>query len=133
MSKTGTKIRDYKAGIFAETLAAWFLRLKGYSILESRFRTPVGEIDIIARKDNCLIFVEVKFRQTLSTAKESIHNRNQSRVTRAAEYYIMRHVNKLANKRGHNAPDGSAGDVNMRFDAIVIDRFFRMEHIQNAW
>ena len=45
-----------------ETLAAWFLRLKGYRILESRYKTPVGEIDLIARRWGTTVFVEVKSR-----------------------------------------------------------------------
>ena len=52
------------AGRRAETLAAWYLRLKGYRIIESRYKTPVGEIDLIARRWGTTVFVEVKARKS---------------------------------------------------------------------
>ena len=53
-----------KRGRAAETVAAWWLRLRGWRILARRVRTPVGEVDLIARRRRTLAFVEVKARAT---------------------------------------------------------------------
>ncbi|MCH7772468.1 MAG: YraN family protein [Bacteroidetes bacterium] len=55
---------SYRLGLRAESVAAWFLRLKGYRVLERRYRTSVGEIDIIVRRKNTIVFVEVKASRT---------------------------------------------------------------------
>ncbi|WP_235527966.1 YraN family protein, partial [Sphingomonas sp. Leaf38] len=52
------------AGRRGERLAGWWLRLKGWSILDRRVRTPAGEVDIVARKGTLVAFVEVKTRAT---------------------------------------------------------------------
>ena len=57
-----TKKQTYNFGILAEKIAISFLRLKGYEILEWRFKTKVGEVDIIAKKSDVIIAVEVKAR-----------------------------------------------------------------------
>ena len=56
--------RAESGGRRAETLAAWWLRLKGWRILATRARTPVGEVDLVARRGRTLAFVEVKARAT---------------------------------------------------------------------
>jgi putative endonuclease len=53
-----------RGGRRAESLAAWWLRLKGWRILARRVRTPVGEIDLVARRGRTIAFVEVKARAT---------------------------------------------------------------------
>ncbi|MFW5833612.1 MAG: YraN family protein, partial [Pseudomonadota bacterium] len=53
-----------RRGHDAEARAAWWLRLKGFRILACRYRTPVGEIDLVARRGRLLVFVEVKYRAT---------------------------------------------------------------------
>ena len=54
------KLKAYEQGHAAESIAAFYLMLRGYRILKRRYKTPVGEIDIIAKKDSALHFVEVK-------------------------------------------------------------------------
>ena len=61
-----------RRGRRAETLAAWYLRLKGYRILARRYRTPVGEIDLIVRRGRLVAFVEVKRRPTEAEAAEAV-------------------------------------------------------------
>ena len=81
--------QDYeKAGRMAETLAVNYLRLKGYKILEQRFKTRDGEIDIIAQHKDCLVIVEVKQRQSRLDAHESITRAAQHRIDAAADIYI---------------------------------------------
>jgi putative endonuclease len=62
------RVAAFKTGLSAETRAAAFLMAKGYRILAKRFRTPYGEIDIVARRRNLLAFIEVKARASLDEA-----------------------------------------------------------------
>ncbi len=82
----------YRAGLWGEGLAVFWLRVKGYSILQRRFKTPVGEIDIIARRGSRIIFVEVKFRQLLETAAFSITRAQKRRINKAVNYWLHGNV-----------------------------------------
>ena len=62
------KQQTYDRGLWAENVAKIYLTFKGYRILQSRFKSPVGEIDIIAKKKNAIIFIEVKARKTETQA-----------------------------------------------------------------
>lgn len=73
-------------GHWAEALASLSLRLKGYRILARRLRTPVGEIDILARRGACLVFVEVKARPSLQDALGAVTGPAQARLIRAAQH-----------------------------------------------
>ena len=112
-------ITGYKKGLWAEGLACAFLMLKGYRIAACRFKTRVGEIDIVARRGNTLAFVEVKLRKTSQTAAEAIHFRNQERVRRASSLYLQRH------------PEYTGTDV--RFDAVVMAWGSWPQHITDAF
>jgi len=94
VSIRGRNTRERKAseklGRMAEFLAANYLRLKGYHILETRFKTKAGEIDIIARKKDVLIMVEVKARKDLQSAREAITFQSQKRIQSAAKVFIGR-------------------------------------------
>lgn len=114
MSATG-----YKKGLLAESFAKLYLRLKGYRILAERFKTPVGEIDLIAKRGRQLVFVEVKLRKTAAEAAEAIHARNQSRVRRAAELYLQKHLEYTG--------------YELRFDALALAPYAWPQHIRNAW
>lgn len=113
---TGT---GYQKGLRAEHLAAWYLRFKGYRILALRYKTRLGEIDIVARRGKQLVFVEVKQRTTRARAKESIHTQNQERVRRAAELYLQKYPRYT--------------DHDVRFDAIVFAPGVWPQHLQNAF
>lgn len=71
-------------GLSAESRATACLLLKGYRILARRFKTPVGEIDIVARRRGTLVFVEVKARKSLDDAAEALTARQQARIIDAA-------------------------------------------------
>lgn len=96
----------YRRGLAAERLAAWLLVAKGYRILARRYRTPVGEIDIIARRGRSVAFVEVKRRGSLDDATRSITPASQRRQTRAAKIWLQRH------------PRYSV--FNLRFDVVLL-------------
>ena len=66
------RVRAYRSGIFAESLVALLLRLKGNRIVARRYKTPVGEIDLVALKGKRLAFVEVKRRKSFEDAAEAL-------------------------------------------------------------
>jgi len=107
-----------KAGRRAEVLAKYYLRLKGYQILAHRFKTKVGEIDLIARKRDLLIVVEVKQRSTLRDAETSLTWQTWNRVSAAA--HIFRRSQKNRN-------------LAIRYDAILIVGTWHIHHIKDAW
>lgn len=93
-------------GLSAESRATACLLLKGYRILARRFKTPVGEIDIVARRRGTLVFVEVKARKSLDDAAEALTARQQARIIDAAQYWLAAH------------PDAVESPI--RFDAILV-------------
>jgi putative endonuclease len=112
-------LTSYQKGLRAETFAKLWFRCKGYRILAERYKTPSGEIDLIAKKSRVLVFVEVKLRKTKQAAAEAIHSKNRSRVTTAAALYLQCH------------PEYSK--LEMRFDALVLSPAAWPQHICNAW
>ncbi|HRY25838.1 MAG: YraN family protein [Geminicoccaceae bacterium] len=108
-----------RRGRRAETIAAWWLAAKGYRVLARRAATPWGEIDLVCRQGACVVFVEVKARQSVAAALESLGPRQRRRIADAARHYIGRH------------PPLSALDC--RFDLVAIGRFGLPHHLVNAW
>jgi len=110
---------SYKSGLFAEFLARMYLRMCGFQILESRYitgrYTGRAEIDVIARRGNLIVFVEVKNRPDAATGLGAVTFSQSARLRRAAETYLSR--------RRHT------GDA--RFDIIVVSGF-RLKHFKNA-
>ena len=78
------RVAAFNTGLSAESRAAAMLLAKGYRILARRFRTPYGEIDIVARKRDLIAFVEVKARATLDEAASAVTPRQQVRISDAA-------------------------------------------------
>lgn len=105
-------------GHLAEALAAWILRLKGYRILKRRYKTPLGEIDIIAARRWTLVAVEVKYRASIDQAREAIVPKQRQRIEMALSLYL-RHLRWT--------PD------NIRFDAILLIPYKWPRHIVGAW
>ena len=111
--------RRYRRGLSAERIAAWRLRLAGYRILAQRLKTPVGEIDLVARRGDRVAFVEVKARATLADALESVTPRQRQRIERAAAHFLA-HRPALA-------------DCEIRFDVIAVVPGRPPRHLKNAW
>lgn len=103
---TEERRRAEQSGRFAEFIAAWFLRFKGYSILAQRYRTPVGEIDLIARRGSTIVFVEVKRRLDEVAAIEAVTAGGRARIARAAALWVSR----------------NAGSIHLdhRFDVVLV-------------
>lgn len=92
MSKAAAKakkVKAYNRGRAAEDDAAALLSARGFSILGRRFRSPAGEIDLIAANESHLSFVEVKARRTLDEAAWSVTGRQQKRIAEAAGYWLQ--------------------------------------------
>ena len=94
-------------GIQGETLAKQFLRDKKYSILEKNYTTKIGEIDIIAKKDDIIVFVEVKARNSkrFGMPRESVTIYKQNKIRKVATLYLLKR--KLSNAK-------------VRFDCIEV-------------
>lgn len=91
MSKKNAKDRALRWGLRAEFLAGLALQLKGYRILDRRYRTPLGEIDLLAKRGSTLAVVEVKARPTHQQALEAVTYASQIRITRAAGLWLSHH------------------------------------------
>ena len=96
----------FRLGLSAESRAAGFLIAKGFRILARRWKSPLGEIDIVARRRHLLVFVEVKARAQLDDAAWSVTDRQRGRIAAAAEVWLAGH------------PDESIRDI--RFDAMLV-------------
>ncbi len=84
-------------GAWGEEKAARFLSQQGYEIVERNFHSRFGEIDLIARKDSFLVFVEVRLRKDTryGTPEETVDARKQQKLRLTAEYYLMLHPTTL--------------------------------------
>jgi putative endonuclease len=109
----------FRLGLSAESRAAAFLIAKGFRILARRFRSPLGEIDIVARRRHLLVFVEVKARERLDDAAWSVTERQRARIIGAAEAWLAHH------------PDAAIRDI--RFDAMLVAPRRLPRHIPAAF
>jgi putative endonuclease len=110
--------RAEQGGRRAETIAAWWLRLKGWAILGRRVRTARGEVDLIARRGRVVAFVEVKARATRDQAEHSLDDYRLRRVAAAAE--AIAHL--------YSRP----GDC-LRIDAVFIVPGRLPRHMADIW
>jgi putative endonuclease len=113
------RVAAFRTGLSAESRAAAYLIAKGYRIVARRFRSPVGEVDIVARRKGVLVFVEVKARSTLDGAAESILPRQQRRIAAAASAWLAEH------------PDDVQCPI--RFDAVLVAPGHIPRHIPAAF
>jgi putative endonuclease len=113
------RVAAFRLGLSAESRAAMLLIAKGYRIAARRCKTPVGEIDIVARRRRDLVFVEVKARNDLDAAAESVTERTKQRIIAAAEFWLAGH------------PDDAACFI--RFDVILVAPGKMPRHIANAF
>jgi len=102
--KDSAKIQTGKEG---ERIAANFLKKSGYRIIETNFRCAIGEIDIIAREKDELVFVEVKIRTSgdLGFPEQAVGIKKQKKMSQLALWYLQKKNTK---------------DTAMRFDVLAI-------------
>jgi putative endonuclease len=107
-----------KRGRGAETLACWYLRLRGWRILARRARVPGGEVDVVARRGSTLAFVEVKARGDEHAAAFALDQYRLRRVAVAAERLAPRYMRE--------------GD-DVRIDAMFVIPGRWPKHLPNVW
>jgi putative endonuclease len=113
------RIAAFRLGLSAESRAAMLLFAKGYRIAARRWKTPFGEIDIVARRRHVLVFVEVKARERADEAAEAVTERAKRRIIAAAELWLAHH------------PDDMYRDI--RFDVILVTPGRFPQHLANAF
>ena len=113
------RVAAFQTGISAESRACVYLIAKGYRILARRFKTPFGEIDIVARRRGLLAFVAVKARTTLDNAAYSVTPQQRRRIVDAAQIRLAAH-DEHANS-------------DMRFDVILIAPKSLPRHLMAAF
>jgi len=113
----------YKLGMWGERAAATHLGKAGYEILDRNVRTPYGELDLVARLGNVLVFVEVKTRTNteFGSPEESITTQKASHLLQSAQAYML--ANHLS-------------DIDWRIDVVTIYKSKGhppiVAHIENA-
>lgn len=108
---------NYARGIWAERVAVVLLWVKGYRIRERRYKTSVGEIDIIATRGKTVVFIEVKARGTLDAARGAILPGSYDRLVRASQIYMVKHP--------------KFSQYNQRFDLIAVAPPASIAHLYN--
>ncbi|MBI1340650.1 YraN family protein [bacterium] len=108
-----------RGGRRAERIAAFWLVLKGYRILASRARTPVGELDLVARRGRLLVFAEVKARPTLEAALSGVTPTSRRRIEQAALLWASRRTDLAG--------------CDWRFDVIAVIPGRPPHHLRDAW
>ncbi|MBM3520867.1 MAG: YraN family protein [Alphaproteobacteria bacterium] len=108
-----------RRGRMAEFAALWLLRLKGYRLLKWRFKSGGGEVDLIMRRGEVTVFVEVKERLTVDEAMAAVTDRQSRRISAAARSWMAR--------------DSRAAGGVCRFDIVAISPYHWPRHIENAF
>ncbi len=118
-----TRRKAHRMGHTAEWRAAWRLRLAGYTIVAQRYKTRLGEIDIVARRGNLLAFVEVKARADFDAATCALRPGQFGRVARAANLFLASHPRYAV--------------CSVRFDAVLVAgplwRKMWPRHLPDVW
>lgn len=104
------KKKAYNYGLIGEYITIFYLQIKFYQIIKHRFKCNLGEIDIIAKKNHKIIFIEVKSRKNKQAAGEIIKSAQLKRIINAAQFFL--HVNnKYIN-------------YEQRFDIVIVNNMF---------
>lgn len=119
MTASAKRRKAWRLGWSAEVVCVIWLRFQGYRIIAQRQRTPVGEIDVVARRGQILAIVEVKARSDRSKALESVSKRQRKRLERAAQWLI--------------AGRTDLASLNIRFDVMALAPWRMPAYIANAW
>jgi len=119
-TRTAPERRDARRrGLFAEHVAAALLTLKGYRILARNYAAGGGEIDLVALRGEVVAFVEVKRRNDLDTARDSIGAQKRRRFARAARHWMSR--------------NGWAANRVLRCDAVLVAPHRWPRHLSDAF
>jgi putative endonuclease len=121
-SSNNAKKEAYLFGITAEYVVIFWFAIKGYVLLHKRFRNKYGEIDLIFKRRNLIVFTEVKSRKSnqVGDAFDIVSEKQIARIKRAAEHFM------LQNQQYCNH--------DMRFDLMIVTSLFtKPQHCENIW
>lgn len=113
------RVKAYRRGHRGEWLAALALMLKGYRIVARRYRTKLGEIDLIARRGDLVLIVEVKVRATLIEAMDAIARQSERRIEAATDLWLSRQTDH--------------GRLSIRFDMVAVLPRRWPVHVENVF
>lgn len=113
------RIRAERLGRWSEYRAALALLIKGYRIVALRYKTKAGEVDIIARRGDLVIFVEVKARKDLRAGVDSVSYTAERRIENAADHWLRR--------------QSDATRLSLRHDIIVVRPWRWPTHFEGAF
>lgn len=116
---TADRQAAFQRGLDGEEAAAALFRADGFAIAATRARTAAGEIDLIAARDDLVVFIEVKRCKSLDGAAESISLRQQQRIAQGAMVWL--------------SENPAYADRDMRFDAVLLAPGGKTRHIVNAF
>jgi putative endonuclease len=114
-----TREAAHAHGHRAETIALWFLRLKGYRLVARRYKSPAGEIDLIMRERSTLVFIEVKARRIVDDSLFAVTPHQSRRIAGGARHFAARHPEQLREFQ--------------RFDIVAVPSYLWPSHIKNAF
>jgi putative endonuclease len=117
MNKRSRRLAE-RSGRFGEIVAIYWLRLQGYRICEVRYKTAIGEIDLIAKRGKWLVFVEVKWRKTGASTYD-VSPFQAKRIIQTAGLYLAK--NTINN------------NTQTRFDIILVQPWRWPRHITGAF
>jgi len=117
--KNAKRLAAFRLGVSAESVAAIFLGAKGYRTIARRWKSPVGEIDLVIKRGRLIVFVEVKARKDFDQAAESVLVRQRRRIVAAAQAWLAAH------------PEHAGYD--MRFDAVLVSPGRMPQHVVAAF
>ena len=118
-AKNAKRLAAFRLGVSAESVAAIFLGAKGYRTIARRWKSPVGEIDLVIKRGGLIVFVEVKARKDFDQAAESVLVRQRRRIVAAAQAWLAAH------------PEHAGYD--MRFDAVLVSPGRMPQHVVAAF
>jgi len=113
------RLKARRRGRWGERLASCWLLAKGFRTVSSGMRTPVGEIDLIVRRGNLLVFVEVKSRRALPLAYDALRPAQRARIIRAGSWFLT------------GRPDLARCDL--RYDVVLVGGWGLPKHLVDAW
>ncbi|MFN3321605.1 MAG: YraN family protein [Allorhizobium sp.] len=113
------RIRAERLGRWSEYRAALALLIKGYRIVALRYKTKAGEVDIIARRGDLVIFVEVKARKDLRAGVDAVSYTAERRIQNAADHWLRR--------------QSDATRLSLRHDIIVVRPWRWPTHFEGAF
>ena len=113
------RLKAFRRGHVSEYLAALYLLAKGYRIRAIRYRTKLGEIDIIARRGDLVVCVEVKARRDVGSAVFAVTGTTQNRIRAASDIWLSRQ------------PD--AHRLSLRYDIVAVLPWRLPKHFVNAF